>query len=178
MAHATTLRPSTTPSPCYCFFFLMIRRPPRSTLFPYTTLFRSTTTARAIALTATATDAAGSVMLVPRRSGVGELTLSGSGVRARLPLDVVLPTTSVGAWGIGARTAWLGGNHPWIGLAGVTGIKGADFSIFGRRTVVAGLSVALGATAGSRSEEHTSELQSRLHLVCRLLLEKKKKTEE
>src|SRR5256886_17459501 len=27
---------------CYCFFFLMIRRPPRSTLFPYTTLFRST----------------------------------------------------------------------------------------------------------------------------------------
>src|SRR5438046_2301457 len=70
--------------------------------------FAATTTARAIALTATATDAAGSVTLVPRRSGVGELTLSGSGVRVRLPVDVVLPATSVGAWGLGARTAWLG----------------------------------------------------------------------
>ena len=118
--------------------------------------FAATTTARAIALTATATDAAGSVTLVPRRSGVGELTLSGSGVRARLPVDVVLPTTSVGAWGIGARTAWLGANHPWIGLAGVTGIKGADFSIFGRRTVVAGLSFALGATAGSLNADQTT----------------------
>src|SRR2546422_7644930 len=36
---------------------------------------------------------------------------------------------------------------------------------------------AYGSLAGARSEEHTSELQSRLHLVCRLLLEKKKKTE-
>src|SRR5437879_1281803 len=75
--------------------------------------FAATTTAPAIAPTATATDAAGSVTLVPRRSAVGALTLSGSGVRARLPVDVVLPTTSVGAWGIGARTAWLGANHPW-----------------------------------------------------------------
>ena len=118
--------------------------------------FAATTTARAIALTATATDAAGSVTLVPRRSGVGELTLSGSGVRVRLPVDVVLPATSVGAWGLGARTAWLGANHPWIGLAGVTGIKGADFSIFGCRTVVAGLSLALGATAGSLNADQTT----------------------
>src|SRR5256884_2881732 len=36
--------------------------------------------------------------------------------------------------------------------------------------------VASGLTSNRRSEEHTSELQSRLHLVCRLLLEKKKKT--
>src|SRR5256885_11253811 len=35
------LRMSSTILHCYCFFFLMIRRPPRSTLFPYTTLFRS-----------------------------------------------------------------------------------------------------------------------------------------
>src|SRR5437016_4934308 len=118
--------------------------------------FAATTTARAIALTATATDAAGSVTLVPRRSGVGELTLSGSGVRARLPVEVVLPTTSVGAWGMGARTAWLGANHPWIGLAGVTGIQGADFSIFGCRTLVAGLSLALGATAGSLNADQTT----------------------
>src|SRR5213083_939499 len=122
--------------------------------------FGATTTARAIALTATATDAAGSVPLVPRRSGVGELTLSGSGLRARLPVDVVLPTTSAGAWGLGARTAWLGANHPWIGLAGVTGIKGADFSIFGRRTVVAGLSLALGSTAGSLNADQTTRAVS------------------
>src|ERR1041385_9287515 len=69
------------------FFFLMIRRPPRSTLFPYTTLFRS----------------AAFPGQDPERQLVN----------------------------------WLGGRS-------------------------------------SRSEEHTSELQSRLHLVCRLLLEKKK----
>ncbi|HYR31071.1 MAG TPA: Ig-like domain-containing protein, partial [Gemmatimonadales bacterium] len=118
--------------------------------------FAATTTARAIALTWAATDAAGSVTLVPRRSGVGELTLSGSGLRARLPVDVVLPSTAMSPWGIGARTAWLGANHPWIGLAGVTGIKGANFSIFGRRTVVAGLSLALGATAGSLNADQTT----------------------
>src|SRR5436305_14580899 len=75
---------------CHFFFFLMIRRPPRSTLFPYTTLFRS------------------SRWVWPSR-----------GAR-RCP---------------GSRTC---------------------------RT--------------TRSEEHTSELQSRPHLVCRLLLEKKKAT--
>src|SRR5438067_10304948 len=69
------------------FFFLMIRRPPSSTLFPYTTLFRSRST---------------------------------------------------------ARHRWLASPRPC-------------------------------ARAGLRSEEHTSELQSRFDLVCRLLLEKKKK---
>src|SRR2546429_5222599 len=84
------------------FFFLMIRRPPRSTLFPYTTLFRSVIRG------------AGEV------SGVGE------------------------AGGVGARDV---------------------------PRIRSGLDVD-----GLRSEEHTSELQSRLHLVCRLLLEKKKNT--
>src|SRR6266550_5713128 len=79
----------------FFFFFLMIRRPPRSTLFPYTTLFR----------------------FRPRRRGVRR----GRRARTRRP-----PTASPRA----------------------------------------------------RSEEHTSELQSRLHLVCRLLLEKKKKKDE
>src|SRR2546429_1175387 len=83
----------------------MIRRPPRSTLFPYTTLFRSAAPWR-----------------VWRPPGEG---LSG-GTRAR--------------HGRHAR-------HPSLG-------RHAD---------------------PRRSEEHTSELQSRLHLVCRLLLEKKKK---
>src|SRR2546422_8436831 len=75
------------------FFFLMIRRPPRSTLFPYTTLFRS-------------------------------------------PLVVETP-------------------QPPVEPPGGAFEEGAP-------------------QGGSRSEEHTSELQSRLHLVCRLLLEKKK----
>src|SRR2546429_6151710 len=86
----------------YFFFFLMIRRPPRSTLFPYTTLFRS--------------------LFGPRK-------LHGSGL-----------------------TPHRGGGRSFC-------------SRFPRRS---------GAN-GQRSEEHTSELQSRLHLVCRLLLEKKKK---
>src|SRR5439155_9159091 len=89
------------------FFFLLIRRPPRSTLFPYTTLFRSRSG--------------------PNQSAVSSLT-----------------TRSMGSWptsrpcGISTRTRHRG-------------------------------------SLSSRSEEHTSELQSRGHLVCRLLLEKKKK---
>src|SRR6267143_2545982 len=70
----------------FVFFFLMIRRPPRSTLFPYTTLFRSR----------------GNHQRTPSYSGAG-------------------------------------------------------------------------CNSSTRSEEHTSELQSQFHLVCRLLLEKKKK---
>src|SRR6266481_7588882 len=77
------------------FFFLMIRRPPRSTLFPYTTLFRS---------------------------------------QLRRELEL-LEAERDGALGQVARLA-----------------------------------------RELRSEEHTSELQSQFHLVCRLLLEKKKKT--
>src|SRR2546422_8158600 len=88
----------------------MIRRPPRSTLFPYTTLFRS-----------------------GRRCGVRAASPS-AGTRARTnDLDTL------------ART---------------------PFSAKRR--------IAAPRNAAIRSEEHTSELQSRLHLVCRLLLEKKK----
>src|SRR5437660_8545967 len=89
-------------------FCLIIRRPPRSTLFPYTTLFRSRAEASA-----------------PQRRSEGTC-LRCPGV------------------GVGARP--------------------------GR--VQAGVS---GARATLRSEEHTSELQSRGQLVCRLLLEKKKR---
>src|SRR5258707_6031026 len=84
----------------FCFFFfLMIRRPPRSTLFPYTTLFRSRASRR--------------------RSST--------------------------RW---SRRAWR---------ASTGALNAARFEKTGR------------------SEEHTSELQSRQYLVCRLLLEKKKK---
>src|SRR2546422_1978119 len=85
----------------------MIRRPPRSTLFPYTTLFRSRSEG------SSQCSGAARKFARPRRSAVASL-------RAR----------------------------PRLGVR---------------------------VSAERRSEEHTSELQSRLHLVCRLLLEKKKK---
>src|SRR3989449_5057780 len=88
----------------------MIRRPPRSTLFPYTTLFRSSRLALVTATASLATHAAGEPFVARRE--VFEYLL----------------------------------DHP-------------EFAAHLTRT---------------RSEEHTSELQSRLHLVCRLLLEKKK----
>src|SRR3712207_8317952 len=97
----------------------MIRRPPRSTLFPYTTLFRS---GRAAGDTAgdTARDAGDPVL--HRRRGV-----------LRGPHHLVLE---------------------------------AD------RRALSLVGLAPGDVAGGRSEEHTSELQSRQYLVCRLLLEK------
>src|SRR2546429_6946967 len=98
----------------------MIRRPPRSTLFPYTTLFRS------IDLSAL---------------GRGECH-QGTVAQASHQLHAGLRPR-----GIGRATA---GGKP-----GAQGTK--------------------ETAGGVRSEEHTSELQSRLHLVCRLLLEKKKK---
>src|SRR3712207_8928796 len=92
-----------------CFFFLMIRRPPRSTLFPYTTLFRSSTVA-----------------------------FQGAG--REFPPEVIRQVVALATEGL----------QPHL-------------------TLVFDISVA-----ESRSEEHTSELQSRQYLVCRLLLEKKK----
>src|SRR2546422_10006853 len=80
------------------FFFLMIRRPPRSTLFPYTTLFRS--------------------------------------YLERIGLDAIAE------------------HEQALAKAAIERLSQIDGVV--------------------RSEEHTSELQSRLHLVCRLLLEKKK----
>src|SRR2546429_7332849 len=99
----------------------MIRRPPRSTLFPYTTLFRS--------LRAAGRPGGGAA----RRDRLYQR-------RVRLPQ--------------GAGRTRSGGRP----TAAVTG--GSDCHVQAQQT---------------RSEEHTSELQSRLHLVCRLLLEKKKK---
>src|SRR3712207_7533137 len=87
------------------FFFLMIRRPPRSTLFPYTTLFRSSS--------------------------------SSSSSSAAVESSVA---TGVRVW---------------------------------TRVLSSPVNVSSSSFCVSRSEEHTSELQSRQYLVCRLLLEKK-----
>src|SRR3712207_8107304 len=98
----------------------MIRRPPRSTLFPYTTLFRSVSVGR----------------MMQRR-------------------PTLLPCTPAGIVELLARE----------------GVK-----IAGARACVVGRSNIVGRPVAElllRSEEHTSELQSRQYLVCRLLLEKK-----
>src|SRR3712207_8927331 len=98
------------------FFFLMIRRPPRSTLFPYTTLFRSCDSVRACR-------------------------------RLRLVVDQL---------------------SPWD----LSGAKERIARFFRRADSVH----SILRLRGLRSEEHTSELQSRQYLVCRLLLEKKKRS--
>src|SRR3712207_8289024 len=95
------------------FFFLMIRRPPRSTLFPYTTLFRSSP----------------AVTLLQGQD---------------FPVRYAAPKEGYRGWG---------GGH----------------SIFKHTESDPDKLAAIW-----RSEEHTSELQSRQYLVCRLLLEKKK----
>src|SRR5205814_5618066 len=100
-------------------FFLSVRRPPRSTLFPYTTLFRS-----------------GDV--INEASGGG--------------IDRVYSSTGFN----------LGPDIENLTLTG-TGMTNAQGNTLSNVII------------GNRSEEHTSELQSLRHLVCRLLLEKKKK---
>src|SRR3712207_8365983 len=100
----------------------MIRRPPRSTLFPYTTLFRSRVVDR---------------QLAGQREAVVEVAVD---------------------------LQQLGAVHQRLGQLAQRDLAlrdqdGADHP-----------------GAGGRSEEHTSELQSRQYLVCRLLLEKKKRT--
>src|SRR2546422_7403427 len=98
----------------------MIRRPPRSTLFPYTTLFRSLD---------------------------GQpLTINTSQVL--LPEQHDLSNRAVYHW-----------------------VTTPVFTLDGHMLLYVEFS-----SQSQRSEEHTSELQSRLHLVCRLLLEKKKRT--
>src|SRR5204863_9874806 len=100
----------------FLFFFLMIRRPPRSTLFPYTTLFRS---------------------------GTSKISLPGPRIGRRT-------RTSFNSY-LSPQETVSGTTHP------------------------VSVAVCRGGLMSARSEEHTSELQSRRDLVCRLLLEKKKK---
>src|SRR3712207_8970279 len=113
----------------------MIRRPPRSTLFPYTTLFRSRVGAR------------GADLRGAHRGAGGHLQLSSVGDHGCLP--------------------YRGGLHALEGSVPVfVAVLVAQVIWSAGYTIISG--------ALQRSEEHTSELQSRQYLVCRLLLEKKK----
>ena len=120
--------------------------------------FTATTTGGAIGLVAAAADTQALVMLEPRRSGVGEVQLAASGRRAQLPVEVVLPAAPR-PWAVGARSAWLGGNNPWIDAPSLTGIAGADFTVFARRLIsgpeAVAVSLSLGAEVGSLSADRT-----------------------
>src|SRR3989449_6681534 len=94
----------------------MIRRPPRSTLFPYTTLFRSLPG------------------ILDTQAGLKGFSAPAAGL--------VFPRLTIPGFGFDVEALYIARKH--------------------------------GLRVKQRSEEHTSELQSRLHLVCRLLLEKKK----
>ena len=119
--------------------------------------FAATASGRAAELrSAVMAESAAVVTLAPRRSGTGELELSGSGVRTRVRVNVALAGGPPSMWAIGARSAWLGSNDPWLALPNLTSVSGVDWSVFGRRTVVTGLSLAVGAAAGSLSAERTT----------------------
>ena len=119
--------------------------------------FAATTAGRVVELrSAVMAESAAVVTLAPRRTGTGELDLSGSGVRSRVSVNVALSGGPPSAWAIGARSAWLGSNDPWLALPNLTSVSGVDWSVFGRRTVVPGLSLAAGAAAGSLSAERTT----------------------
>src|SRR5256886_9204773 len=160
----------------------MIRRPPRSTLFPYTTLFRSRTRAH-----------------LRSRARPGRRRLRTSGARPRLAKGRSVKVALFGHGTMGrvleesARAAGLE-----IGVIITSANVGdaarllpghsvaVDFSTPAavpahvEAAAAAGVPLVEGTTgwqreeAGVRSEEHTSELQSQSNLVCRLLLEKKK----
>src|SRR3712207_6942436 len=125
----------------------MIRRPPRSTLFPYTTLFRSVH--RVQPGTIVQLDQATGEFCLPEQAPAKALFVTaGSGIT---PVMGILR------------------NHPELtDVVLVHSAPTADDVVFGE-------DLREMAAEGRRSEEHTSELQSRQYLVCRLLLEKKKK---
>src|SRR2546427_6919878 len=138
----------------FFFFFLMIRRPPRSTLFPYTTLFRSR--GHAVPADALPDQAQALAGLDAGRQGHGPLAVDLGGVQVGLAAVGV----DVGAWkgGLDQRCA----------------VRGPLIPERGHMRVLATAQQGHGHGM-ARSEEHTSELQSQSNLVCRLLLEKKKK---
>src|SRR2546426_6023109 len=121
----------------------MIRRPPRSTLFPYTTLFRSHSGQPSLLGDPRAMKFDPVTFTIPE---VERIVLE-NGIIVYLLPDPELPLVTVSAM---IRTGAVYEPPEKVGLAAMTG------------TVM-------------RSEEHTSELQSPCNLVCRLLLEKKKK---
>ena len=112
--------------------------------------FSATTSGRAVALrSAEARDSIGIMKLEPRRNGAGTIDVSASGLRVRAAVDVALPAPLGSPWAIGVRGGWLGANTPWLAVANLTGISGPEGSVYGRRALASGFSVALGGEVGS-----------------------------
>src|SRR2546425_4116153 len=178
----------------------MIRRPPRSTLFPYTTLFRSTTitpdfswsldnppppgttvpyrlrVARDSALASlvvdTATDTAGYALRRPLKPGRPlfwrvDASSATTGVVGPITVPAWAALTTLSAPG-GVNTADDQPTFAWRSPAVAAPPGPFRYDLTVRRSAVQFANLP-------RSEEHTSELQSLAYLVCRLLLEKKKK---
>src|SRR2546430_11063127 len=158
--------------PISVFFFLMIRRPPRSTLFPYTTLFRSHAFdqpfhCRRLRPRVHAPPLAEVLDREPCHP-VRFLPRGGARAVDSLNQDPV-PTrrvpAEVGRGGPRAVAHLPGAKGPRLCATGGLGAVRRGFRL-GHDLY------ALGGAARPRSEEHTSELQSQSNLVCRLLLEK------
>jgi hypothetical protein len=112
--------------------------------------FSATTSGRAVALrSAEARDSIGIMKLEPRRNGPSTIDVSASGLRVRAAVEVALPAAPGSPWAIGIRGGWLGANTPWLAVANLTGISGPEGSVFGRRALAGGVSVALGGEVGS-----------------------------
>src|SRR2546422_4704555 len=147
----------------------MIRRPPRSTLFPYTTLFRSAVTGWRSPIRVPRWDNSVSSMVF--RLDVHD-HLSHAGERL-LELVLHVVRDGVGADDRHGRIHVDAQVHEDVpGEPAGAYLVAAAHARHGKRDLADRVGVQ---TRPVRSEEHTSELQSRLHLVCRLLLEKKKK---
>src|SRR3989449_6764198 len=174
----------------------MIRRPPRSTLFPYTTLFRSLGVVLPDAAHLQQEDAerANRHGYSKHEPALPLYTVDDAQAALRLVRPAAYDTTFPVADGAAAvlRRAGhiLGSATVELAVGAVRLVFSGDLGRYDRpilcdpEPVPAADVLLLEATYGNRphppaaeerSEEHTSELQSRLHLVCRLLLEKKKK---
>src|SRR3712207_4248424 len=144
------------------FFFLMIRRPPRSTLFPYTTLFRSRNPVHSVLFLILAFfNSAGLFVLIGAEFLAMILVIVYVGAVAVLFLFVVMMLDI-------NFLRLQEGFMKYLPVGLLVGII-----LLAELVLVGGTWAARGTTGGvARSEEHTSELQSRQYLVCRLLLEK------
>src|SRR2546425_10258750 len=157
----------------------MIRRPPRSTLFPYTTLFRSL----AHGLSFGSAYTWSKTISVTSGSGIGASPQNSYNLRAErglAPFDRthILVLNSVYELPFFRQMKGPGGAllSGWE-VSGIVVLQSGFALTPSFSSSTQGLAARPDAVAGvSRSEEHTSELQSLAYLVCRLLLEKKKHT--
>src|SRR3712207_5679917 len=171
----------------------MIRRPPRSTLFPYTTLFRSLTNVREAVV-----NAIPNTLKLAVTVGIGFfiafIGFANAGIVVKSPDtfvklgDFTTPTVFITCMGIivivilskkNIRGALLWGIVistliSWLYALGNTQVAAEVYGIHLPNGIFKYESIKpVAFKLDFRSEEHTSELQSRQYLVCRLLLEKK-----